>query len=281
MIPRFLFVLATLVIGMTASAQIPNPSFEDWTNGQPDGWGTTNIPGFVTPVTPVQPGAVGNFALQGDVVSWAGVGSYPPFVQAVFPVSERPAALTGSYIFNPVGGDSMYIFVAFYDLSLGFAFGAGELTPLPTGSSYQTFSVPIEYFDQTAIPDTCLIWFTISGEDTVFIGSRMVIDNLAFSGTATAVGDEPGVPGEFALEQNFPNPFNPSTSIRYTLPASGQATLTVSNLIGETVATIVDAEQPAGTYEVRFDAARLPSGLYFYTLRSGVFTETRRMMLLK
>jgi len=281
MIPRSLLVAATLVISATAFAQIPNPSFENWTGGLPDGWTTTNIPGFVVPVTAVQPGAVGNFALQGEVVSFAGLGNYPPFVQSVFPVSDRPAALTGSYIFNPVGGDSMYIVIALYSLSLGSTHGAGELTPLPTGSSYQPFTVPIQYFDQSSIPDTCIIYFAIAGEDTVHVGSRMVIDNLAFSGSATAVGDEPGVPGEFALQQNYPNPFNPSTSIRYALPGSGRTALTVSNLLGETVATIVDAEQPAGTYEVRFDAGGLPSGLYFYTLRSGTFTETRRMMLLK
>jgi hypothetical protein len=281
MIHRVLSVLVVMGIAASASAQIPNPSFENWTNGFPDGWYTTNIPGFVTPVTAVQPGAAGNFALQGEVVTFAGLGSFPPFVQAIFPVAERPAALTGSYMFSPVGGDSLFIDVAFYSQSLLSSYGFGALVPPPTGSSFQAFSVPIQYFDQTSIPDTCLIQITIYGEDTVHVGSRMVIDNLAFSGTATAVGEEREVPGAFALEQNYPNPFNPATNIRYTLTAAGRATLTVSNLLGETVATVVDADQPAGTYEVRFDAAAIPSGLYFYTLRSGVFTETRRMMLLR
>ena len=150
-----------------------------------------------------------------------------------------------------------------------------------TGSSYQPFTVPIEYVGQPTIADTCFIFIYLVGEDSVHVGSRMVIDDLAFSGTATSVEEELGVPGTFSLEQNYPNPFNPSTSVRYTLPEAGRATLTVSNLLGEQVATIIDQEQPAGTYELRFDAAGLPSGLYFYTLRSGSFVETRRMMLLK
>ncbi|HEY5565232.1 MAG TPA: T9SS type A sorting domain-containing protein, partial [Rhodothermia bacterium] len=90
-----------------------------------------------------------------------------------------------------------------------------------------------------------------------------------------------GVPDAFRLEQNYPNPFNPATTIQYTLPVAGHVTLTVSNLLGETVATIVDSGQPAGRSEVRFDASALPSGVYFYTIRSGAYVDTRRMLLLK
>jgi len=270
-----------LAIAAAAFAQIPNPSFENWTNGFPDGWSANNVPGFVVPVTPVQPGAEGTYALQGEVVSFLGLGNYPPYVQTIFPYTGRPAALTGSYKFTAVEGDSMFIYIGLYNLSLGYGLGFGALVPLPTGASFQSFSVPIEYADPSSLPDSCLIQFFISGSDTVHAGSRMVVDNLSFSGSATAVGEERGLPGAFTLQQNYPNPFNPTTSIRYSLATGGRTTLTVSNLLGESVATLVDAEQPAGTYDVRFDAAALPSGLYFYTLRSGAFLETRRMMFLK
>ena len=281
MIRRFLSLFAALMIAALASAQIPNPSFENWTDGQPDGWATSNFPPLVTSVTPFQPAAAGTWALQAEVASFLGLGNLPAFVQATFPYTEQPGELTGSYMFTAVGGDSMYIVVELLNQAGVIPVAIGELLPPPTGSTYQSFSVPLQYINQGTIPDTAYVWFGITGEDTVHLGSRMVIDNLAFSGSATSVGDEPGVPGAFSLEQNYPNPFNPSTSVRYTLPAAGRATLTVSNLLGENVATVVDEEQPAGSYEVRFDAAGLPSGLYFYTLRSGSFTETRRMMLLK
>lgn len=88
-------------------------------------------------------------------------------------------------------------------------------------------------------------------------------------------------PGTFELGQNFPNPFNPRTVIGYQLPVTARTTLTVHDLIGREVARLVDEIQGPGIYSVRFDAAAQPSGVYYYTLRSGSFTQTRRMLLLK
>jgi hypothetical protein len=279
---RILSLFVVLVAAATASAQIPNASFENWTDGFPDGWFITNIPGFIEPVSAVDNAAAGDLALQGVVKSYFGTG-YPPYAQTVFETSERPGSLTGSYIFSPVGGDSMYITVFFYDLSVATVYGIGGLVAPPTGSSYEEFSVPILYVGEGkgAVTDTCFIQIGIFGEDSVHVGSKMVIDDLAFSASTVAVEDDGGVPAAFALQQNYPNPFNPTTTIQYTLPVAGHVTLTISNLLGETVATIVDSGQPAGQNAVRFDAAGLPSGLYFYTLRSGALVETRRMTLMK
>lgn len=89
------------------------------------------------------------------------------------------------------------------------------------------------------------------------------------------------VPLAFELSQNYPNPFNPSTVIAYSLPNRSVAVLTVFNLLGQVVRTLVHEEQGPGRYEVRFDARDLPSGLYFYQLQAGTTTQTRRMVLLK
>ncbi|MBK9099102.1 MAG: agmatine deiminase family protein [bacterium] len=96
-------------------------------------------------------------------------------------------------------------------------------------------------------------------------------------------------PEEFYLSQNYPNPFNPSTKIKFTLPsviASGAKQsqfvfLKVYDILGNEVATLVNEERPAGTYEVNFDAAELPSGVYFYQLKANSFIETKKMLLLK
>lgn len=88
-------------------------------------------------------------------------------------------------------------------------------------------------------------------------------------------------PSSFSLEQNFPNPFNPSTSIRFTLPVSGFVTLAVYNSMGEMVGQLLSKEMSAGSHNVSFNAANLPSGTYFYRLNSGDFTATRKMQLLK
>ncbi|MBK7630757.1 MAG: T9SS type A sorting domain-containing protein [Ignavibacteriales bacterium] len=85
----------------------------------------------------------------------------------------------------------------------------------------------------------------------------------------------------YELGQNYPNPFNPSTTIRFSVPEAGLVTLKVYNLLGEEVATLLNNEQAAGVYEANFDASRLSSGIYFYTLEAKNFTSTKKMVLLK
>jgi hypothetical protein len=103
--------------------------------------------------------------------------------------------------------------------------------------------------------------------------------------TATATGVTPpgnqNIPGQFALAQNFPNPFNPSTIIRYGLPARSRVKLTVFNTLGQQVRALVNESQEAGSYEVRFDATGLASGMYFYRLQAGDFMATKRLLILR
>ena len=101
-----------------------------------------------------------------------------------------------------------------------------------------------------------------------------------FEPVGTAIGlDE--VPRRFALHQNYPNPFNPTTMIRYELPRDGRVTLKVFNVLGREVMNVVDTRQAAGTYEVSIDASSLPSGTYFYQLRSNEFVQTKSFVLIR
>ncbi len=84
-----------------------------------------------------------------------------------------------------------------------------------------------------------------------------------------------------ALDQNYPNPFNPATIIPYSLSSEGHVQLTVYNVLGQKVASLVDQREGAGSYLVRFDASHLPSGLYFYKLTTQTFSEVRRMLIMK
>jgi hypothetical protein len=86
---------------------------------------------------------------------------------------------------------------------------------------------------------------------------------------------------EYALSQNYQNPFNPSTTISFNLPQSGNVTLTVYNVLGQQVATLVNGALNAGTHSVPFNASRLASGVYVYELRAGSFVQQKRMMLVK
>jgi hypothetical protein len=89
-------------------------------------------------------------------------------------------------------------------------------------------------------------------------------------------------PGKFILAQNYPNPFNPSTQIDFVVPQNGYASVKVYNLLGQEVATAFAGNAEAGKINsARFDAANLPSGIYYYTLRSAGKVETKRMVLMK
>jgi hypothetical protein len=101
--------------------------------------------------------------------------------------------------------------------------------------------------------------------------------------TSVAPGPLGGViPAEFRLDQNYPNPFNPSTVIGFQLSKSSQLSLIVYNILGERVATLVDGLTPPGEHQVRFDASRFSSGVYFYRLTAdGVLLSTRKMMYIR
>jgi hypothetical protein len=85
----------------------------------------------------------------------------------------------------------------------------------------------------------------------------------------------------YSLNQNYPNPFNPFTSIQYSITSSELVTLKIIDILGREVATLVNEQKPAGIYQIQFDASELTSGVYFYKLQAGSFTETKKMILMK
>jgi len=134
------------------------------------------------------------------------------------------------------------------------------------------------------------IWEDSSAEHIHLFGRRQLYP-------VGGVSDEIGI-DKFELEQNYPNPFNPSTKIKFTIPASSLnpfskgegtfVTLKVYDIVGNEIATLINEEKPVGEYEVPFDShsglsgiSGLPSGIYFYKLQSGKFSETKKMILLK
>jgi hypothetical protein len=105
-------------------------------------------------------------------------------------------------------------------------------------------------------------------------------DVLSFTtGVRTSV--EEVVPTEYALNQNFPNPFNPTTTITYSLPQSGMVTLNVYDITGRFITTLVNGVKRVGTHTVQFEGSSLSSGMYVYTLETDGFRQTRQMMLVK
>ncbi len=96
---------------------------------------------------------------------------------------------------------------------------------------------------------------------------------------------------DFYLHQNYPNPFNPVTKIKFTIPQAdsplpgvtrgGLITLKVYDILGRKITTLVNEAKQPGTYEIEFNAEGLPSGVYYYQLKSGSFIETKKMIILK
>jgi hypothetical protein len=139
--------------------------------------------------------------------------------------------------------------------------------------------------------------FTIGAGETVLLGFALIggtdLTLLQTHADAAAVRwdeiltlvdvDSPGegIPVTYALDQNYPNPFNPATTISYDLPEAGPVSLKIYDLLGSEVATLVDDNQGAGRHEVLFDATGLPSGVYFYRLKAGWYTSTRKLVLLR
>jgi len=104
---------------------------------------------------------------------------------------------------------------------------------------------------------------------------------ILLAASLVGVHEQSGQPHAFRLEQNFPNPFNPSTRISFQLPASVHARLTVYDLFGREVAVLVDEVRSPGAYEVEFAADGLSSGVYFYRLTAGEYVQTQRALLMK
>ena len=113
--------------------------------------------------------------------------------------------------------------------------------------------------------------------------SSVHIDEIWYNETPTgmSISDDAPIASSYELGQNYPNPFNPTTHIRFNIPETAGAKLTVFNIMGEAVANLVDGVVSAGGHTVSWNAANMPTGVYFYRLESGNFSQTRKLLLVK
>jgi hypothetical protein len=216
--------------------------------------------------------------------------------------------------FNPVSGENRTLYI-FDDIGEGKVRGIDV-----TGrwnSSVWTLHATIDHPDGDYLsvyelePNTTWISYTPisgtleAGQDTVVhirieSGTRPFDRywlNLGFTHTAdpgfqnipivmniveeTGVTIRPEIPNEFTLEQNWPNPFNPSTTLSYSLPKAGVVSLTVYDTMGRSIQQLVGEHQEIGRYQVTFDGSSLPTGMYVYQLNTVNKTISRKMVLLK
>ena len=137
-----------------------------------------------------------------------------------------------------------------------------------------------EYLCHTGVSVDEEVWLTqqgvVSGIDDVVASAIEWINN-----TSSVDENNEEMVSDYYLSNNFPNPFNPITTIKYQIPELSLVTIKVYGLLGNELATLINEEKPAGSYEIEFDATVLPSGIYFYRLQAGSFVETKKMNLMK
>ena len=141
-------------------------------------------------------------------------------------------------------------------------------------------------FEDLALRGTQVSFIAVSpsGQMVVGDGSGRLINLSSSVASSTATEDEPAgmvLPEHYTLGQNYPNPFNPVTTIGFELPESGNVRLAVYDVLGRQVALLVSGPVQAGSHEVRFDAANLPSGNYLYRLDTAQGSFTRQLVLMK
>ncbi|MFI5237418.1 MAG: FG-GAP-like repeat-containing protein, partial [Ignavibacteriales bacterium] len=131
----------------------------------------------------------------------------------------------------------------------------------------------------TGLPNGIYEW-KVRAVDAAYIGSDIAIGEFSLG---VLVVDETGdnIPDKFSVEQNYPNPFNPVTTIRYSVPKEVLVSLKVYNIIGEEVTALVNEIKQPGNYNVTFDAYNLSSGVYFYRIKAGDFSEVKKMIFNK
>ncbi len=164
-----------------------------------------------------------------------------------------------------------------FDDSLGYAIDTLFSTP-----SDSTYAFPnVEFLndvDGDGKRELAIVNSEIRGDHPEDVSIFILESKVAVLDVKTISGN---VPSAFTLEQNFPNPFNPSSSIRFSLTSENHVELFISNALGQQVGTLVNERMSAGTHEVKFNADGLSTGTYFYTLKSGAYTETKKMILVK
>lgn len=290
-----LFAHAVLI----AQNPIPNGGFEDWGGNTPDYWAaSTNIPGVGEPITKSTDSFSGLYSARGEVLLTANSLHYPvlytgSLTDPSFPVSDRYYVLSGYYKFFPQGEDRFNVLVAFGNYTSSVSLEK-NLEISSGADAYTYFQVEVNY-DLVSVnwtPQYGHISFTISAHpdsQDVHAGSAYYVDHLTFDGQPVNIKEHSAeIPSTFILEQNYPNPFNPSTKIKFSIPAENEnfrqvkfVSLKIYDILGNETAVLVNEIKEPGNYEIEFDASNLSSGIYFYELKSGYFSQTRKLVLVK
>ncbi len=294
----FITITIALLCATFLSAQnVPNGGFENWTDNEPDDWGTTNIPGSDV-ITKSIDAFSGSFAARGqsievnrDNLPVEMVADGPPEgLRVGFPISPQQfTRMTFRYKLDNGNNDHLVAIVSIRNTdSLTMGLGSIVIEDKST-DSWSLATVLIDYTEVGGTPGFAVVQFVLedrTGGDPPSRDAFFIIDDVELS-LATAINDDnPIVPDKSHLYNNYPNPFNPETTIKYHLAKSSQVRLIIYNQLGQVVTTLVNEHQSAGAKTVSWDGmdisgTQLSSGVYIYRIEAGDFVASKKMMLLK
>jgi hypothetical protein len=210
--------------------------------------------------------------------------------EKIFKLTNCPVTQNDSMYFSRIANDNMAV------RNYGGQKGYGLAVERVSSTLQHRFFFPSVVLEANSSHYSAPTWSNLAQPVTIYVdlGNNGTIDDTLFVGNTLGVDDRGAteIPKEYTLAQNHPNPFNPTTTIRYELPYASHLTLTVYNVLGQQVATLVDEERPAGRFTVEWNGNtvsgnRVSSGVYFYKLEATPvagkqpFTSVKKMLMLK
>lgn len=269
------------------------------------GYNTTLIGYFDTPGIAKGVAVQGSYAYVADYFQGLRIinvsdPSNPSEIGAIDPQGTDRAfdvVINGTYAYVAYGNSGLWVFdvsnptfptLAGYIESDGFSTGVA-ISGSYAYVAYGSIGLQIINISDPANPTEAGYYYTVNAANDVALDNNYayvaangdglyIIQNDLLS-EVKEISDKS--PKNFNLFDNYPNPFNPSTKIKFSVPKTSYVTLNVYTILGKEVATLINEEIIAGTYEVDFNASDLTSGVYFYTMQAGGFTETKKMILIK
>lgn len=223
-----------------------------------------------------------------------GIGqSYPSLSidadgNTVYAIWTGPEMAGGNVTIDPVTGKMMTDLYHAYSLDGGttWAYGGTVVNTVNKGDIYGHGGQFLQVEGKSTYTAHIIYLEDLQAGASVFGGAdgTPTLNNVVyktFSFQATDVKDNDAVVTSYQLSQNYPNPFNPTTQIQYTIPERGNVSIKVYDVLGNEVATLFNGMQESGSHSVNFDASKLSSGMYLYTINAGSFTASKKMMLMK
>ena len=209
------------------------------------------------------------FAKKGFVIT--SIGDYSDLAYSMVVQKDKKILVTGNS-YSEKTNDNFVLVRYNSDGSLDTTFGINGIVTTIIDSTKMDLARMVTLQNEKII---------VIGYSPYSFGSPFIVVRYNGDSKAVNVNYEGKQPASFILKQNYPNPFNPITTITFTMPQTELVTLKVFDILGKEITTLINEELNAGEHEIKFDAKNLASGVYFYRMKAGSFSETRKFILLR